>query len=360
MRAGQIVPCGFAVIAGVAATLVAQAPPPSVVRPLDDARKKAFVEYVVAHYQTPEDLVAALFEDHDIVFIGHHHAKQEVEFLYPLLERLYRAGVYNLSFEFALHADQEKIDRLVTADAYDESLARQVTYNRYEDGYQEDADLFKAAWRLNRQLPAGARPFRIMGINEIDGTDLAPKGTPLDELNAIRNKYLNGHRRDIVNRTWADFISRDFIANKEKAAVFVGSAHATTRFRLDRRPLTAHFTSVGNFIYNYIGERATTVFLHGATPLQRSYLKGEAATAEANKATAQIEELMAAVPAQYRRVGLAVRPGTPFGDLPVPAPGYVNGRASGFTWADICDGYVYLIPAGEYERPTPFAKAGGS
>jgi hypothetical protein len=356
MRVRTLTPIGVVACLGAAAILFAQAPSSSAVRPITEAQKKAFVEYVTAHFQSPEEMVAGLFKDHDIVFIGHHHQKQEVEFTQALLKRLYDAGVYNLSFEFALHANQDKIDKLLVADTYDEQLAHQMVYNRYEDGSQEDTDLFKAAWQLNRQLPKGARPFRVVGINEVDGTDLAPKGTPLAELNAIRNKYLNGHRRDIVNRTWADFISRDFIANKEKAAVFVGSAHSTTRFRLDRRPLTAHFTSVGNYIYNYIGEKATTVFLHAATPLQRSDLKGDAATADNAAALAQIEELMAAVPATFRRIGLAVTKGTPFGDLPVPAPGFVEGRASSFTWADICNGYIYLVPAAEYKPLTPFKK----
>ena len=354
MRLKHVAPIALLASLGTGLALLAQAPTPSVVRPLGEAQKKAFVDYVAAHHQTPEDLVVGLFKDHDIVFIGHHHQKQEVELLYPLVQRLYDAGVYNLSFEFALHANQDKIDTLLTAEVYDEQLAHQMVYNRYEDGSREDTDLFKAAWQVNRQRPNGARPFRITGINEVDGTDLAPKGTPLPELNAIRNKYLNGHRRDIVNRTWADFISKDFIANKGKAAVFVGSAHSTTRFRLDRRPLTAHFTSVGNYIYNYIGERTTTVFLHAATPLQRSDLKGAAASADNAAAVAQIEELIGALPAKFRRVGLAVAKGTPFGDLPVPAPGFVDGRATGFTWADICNGYIFLVPAAEYKPLTPF------
>ena len=32
-------------------------------------------------------------------------------------------------------------------------------------GYQEYIDLYKAAWQLNHGLPAGAPPFRVVGLN---------------------------------------------------------------------------------------------------------------------------------------------------------------------------------------------------
>lgn len=332
------------VMVGAAVTLPAQAPPSPAkppqlaVRPLSDAEKKAFLDWVPAHYQSPEDMVVGLFRDRDIVFLANGHGKQEGEFAQGLMKRLHQAGIYNFSYEFVLHANQAKMDTLLAGDAFDVELARELVYNRYEDGYLEDVDLLKAAWQVNRQRPKGSRPFRIVGINEADGTDLAPKGTPLPELNRIRNKYLNGHRRDVVNFTWAGFLSRDFVATKEKALVYVGSAHATTRFRLDRRPLTAHFTSVGNLLFNYIGEKAGTVCLDpGGKPKE-------------------LDALMAAVPAQYRRIGLAPKKGTPPGDLPIAVRGFVDGRASDFTLADYCDGYVYGYKTGEDKPLTPYTR----
>jgi hypothetical protein len=346
MRHGKTLLWAAAVMTvGGAITLLAQAPASSAKAPkptvpaLTDAQKKAFVDWVPAHYQSPEDMIVGLFKDRDILFLANGHGKQEGEFAQGLMKRLHQAGIYNFVYEFTLHSNTAKMDALLTAPTFNEELAKDLIYNRYEDGYLEDIELYKSAWQVNHDRPQGTPPLRIVGINEPDGTDLAPKDTPLVELNRIRNAYLAGHRRDIVNYTWAGFLSRDFVANKQKALVYIGSAHATTHFRLDRRPLTAHFTSLGNYLFNYIGEKAGTVCLGAGS-----------------EKPAQIDELMAAVPAQFRRIGLVPTRGTPPGDLPIAVRGFADGRASDFTLADYCDGYVAGFRTGEEKKLTPFTR----
>jgi len=51
------------VSAAVAAT--GQTPPV-----LNDSVRKELADYLVAHFQPPEDYVAAKFKDHDLVFLG--------------------------------------------------------------------------------------------------------------------------------------------------------------------------------------------------------------------------------------------------------------------------------------------------
>lgn len=330
---------------GLSLLVAAQTPPASLADTMTDAFKKRLADYVVSHYQTPEDFVASQFKDHDIVFIGeHHNISQNLDFLQALIPRLAGSGVYNLGFEFALYEDQAKLDKWITAETFDEDLAREISYQRSAVVYVvERIGVFRAVWQVNRQRPKGARTFRIVGLNRLDGTELLPKDTPLEEMLRVSDKFLGGHRRDMVNRDWTDVISKEFIAKGEKAAIYCGSGHSNTKFRLDRRPMTAHFTSMGNFIYNYIGDRAMTVIMHqGLVEFPKD---------KNDSAFTAIERLMEGVPKQYRRVALSTA-GTPFGDLPIPAVmGYREGRSSGFRMADYCDGYVFLVPESEF-RPT--------
>ncbi|MBE3131850.1 MAG: hypothetical protein IMZ55_00110, partial [Acidobacteria bacterium] len=50
---------------GLSLLVAAQTPPASLADTMTDAFKKGFADYVVSHYQTPEDFVASQFKDHD-------------------------------------------------------------------------------------------------------------------------------------------------------------------------------------------------------------------------------------------------------------------------------------------------------
>src|SRR5258707_355184 len=123
--------------------------------------------YIANQHESPEDYVVRQFLTHDIIFLGEMDGVREnLAFLRQLLPRLHAAGVYNLGYEFSVYKDQPKIDRLLTSASYDPKIANDLL-NEIDLTYvtQEYTDVYKTAWELNRKLPTGARPFRIVAFN---------------------------------------------------------------------------------------------------------------------------------------------------------------------------------------------------
>ncbi|MDQ5844640.1 MAG: ChaN family lipoprotein, partial [Acidobacteriota bacterium] len=123
--------------------------------------------YLKSHWKSPENYVISKFSNHDLVFIGEYHRiKHDVELIHKLIPRLYRAHVYNLGIEFGCYEHQDKVDRLITADTYDENLARWLIFEQAASwGYKEYQDIYRAAWKLNRSLPKRAPRFRVVNLN---------------------------------------------------------------------------------------------------------------------------------------------------------------------------------------------------
>jgi len=110
--------------AGILTDALSQGERDSVVEQFKGAEQKACLNYLTSNYLTPEDYVVRKFQDHDIIFVGEaHHVKQNLEFLHRLIPVLHQNGVYYLGYEFALYEDQGMIDRLITANEYDEKMA---------------------------------------------------------------------------------------------------------------------------------------------------------------------------------------------------------------------------------------------
>jgi len=301
----------------------------------------------------PEEYVVSTFTEHDIVFLGEmHYVKQNLDFLIGLIPRLYEAGVYNLGYEFASYQEQVLIDHLITAPTYDRELAHTILL-RWRDprigriwGFQEYADVFRAAWELNHRLPRGARPFRIVALNWSADTDwpiLAPKNAPADmDWPLISPKHSLAAGKQVLARRfqagdlhWRKVIMEEFVLRGDKALIYCGSGHTATRFFDDRGPQYGNTT--GNYIYRILGDRVMRLSLHGS---------------ESGGVTQAVEDLI-------RQLGLATSPfgldlrGMEFGKISLSGrKGYLDGRSSGFTLEDITDGYVFLVPASQWQPVT--------
>jgi hypothetical protein len=128
-------------------------------------------------------------------------------------------------------------------------------------GFREYVDVYRAAWALNRHLPKGTQPFRILGMN--DSPDWSLIGTAADRENTeLMDRVFRGCGENL----WADVILAA-VRSGEKVVVFSGIHHAFTAYR---QPVVADGKFVkfardpraGNHVFNAIGKRAVTVFLH--------------------------------------------------------------------------------------------------
>jgi len=306
--------------------------------------------YIRTDHLPPEDYVISKFKDHDVVFLGEfHRIRHDVEFVQNLIPRLYQAGVFTLAIEFARREDQPLIDQLLNGATYDESLARQIAFNQYVFwGYQEYVDIYKAAWKLNQQLPKNKRRFRILGVNCSPDWSLVQKQEDLENNPEVMTKVWRG----CGETQWGKVILDEVVAKGEKALVYSGMHHAFTQYRQPLYNTATHgfagFGDVrmGNYVYNAIGKRAITICLHAVWISSEGYDAPDVYAADG-----YIDAAMAKVAPAITRVGFDTI-GTPFGDLPGTTSIYKYGYKD-FVLSTFCDGYIYQGPLSAYEGVTP-------
>jgi hypothetical protein len=301
------------------------------------ALKSELFGYIAAAHLTPEEYVISKFEEHDIIFIGEfHRIKQDVKLIQNLIPQLHENGIYHLGIEYALYEDQAIIDSLITSNSYDESAAHTLLFNQFPFwGYQEYADIFKTAWALNRNLPEGSRPFRIVGLNvKADWSHVTCEADREDPA-VMKLVWAKGNPEEFMAAT----IMHEFVANEERALVFSGLHHAFTEYR---EPRVNHETleflgfaqsRMGNIIHDSIGDRAMTIMLHAPWLNAKGYDHPYVYPVDG-----MVDALLASLPAFYQNVGFDVK-GTPFASLPARKTLYAFGYEK-FSFGDICDGYI--------------------
>jgi hypothetical protein len=306
--------------------------------PLEE--KDALVLYLKSHWQAPEEYVIAKFRDHDLVFLGEGHKfKHDVELVQSLIPLLYRIGVFELGIEFGCHEYQDKADRLVTAEAYDENLARWLMFKwgPYWP-YKEYLDIYRKAWELNRSLPLDAPKFRIVHLDYRANWALVRESMPTQ---LWKNVFFQGERDDHMAKVIID----EFVKKKKKALIYSGGIHAFTRFHepnydFQTRKGRAFVASrMGNIVYAKIGERVFSIQLHFPWPArERDGSVGYPVDGAIDAAMRGLKD---------KRVGFDVV-GTPFGRL--RDTGSIFAAANdNLTLDALCDGYIFQKNFSEYE-----------
>ncbi len=312
---------------------------------LSPAQQTELATWLQENGQDPTSYVTNQFNDHDVVFLGEmHRIKHDVLFVQSLLEPLYEHGVRVLATEFGRREDQTDIDTLLNAKHWNETLAREITFRQFVCwGYQEYVDIYKAAWQLNRNLPASAAPFRILGINNSPDWSFIKTQADRDKGEIKRKVWGGGSEKD-----WAQTIL-EAVADGEKILVHCGIHHAFTAYRqpvvIDGRFKRFDIDlRCGNHVYNELGPRAMTVFLHSPWHGEGGY-QGRMQ----HPGDGVIDALMAAT--GPRSVGFDLA-GGPFGILQITNTVYRHGY-KGFKLENFCDGWIYTKPISSYQGVTP-------
>ena len=169
MRKLTLLWCVFTILILYSFTSVTQ------IREISQEEKQELIQYLTTHWKTPEEYVVEKFSDHDLVFIGEYHRiKHDVELIQNLIPRLYEIGVRNLGIEFGCYEYQDQVDSLITADEYDEDLARWLMFKwSVTWGYQEYMDIYRKAWEMNKSLPKDAPRFRVVNLDYRPNWNLA-------------------------------------------------------------------------------------------------------------------------------------------------------------------------------------------
>ncbi len=316
---------------------------------VDPTRLSALTQFAESRWRGPEEYVLASFAGHDVVFLGEFFKiKENVRLVADLIPRLAAAGIRNLGIEYALSDDQEQIDALVTAPAWDESRARALTFDWLVTwGYQEYIDLYKAAWQVNKARAPGAPAFRVVGLNVRQSWEYLKTQKDLSDPGTLARIFSNG----VPDQRMAEVIDREFVQKGQKALVFCGTQHTFTRYHSRAYEKNAadmklpETRRAGNIVYEKIGDRVFSISLHAPwpDPTQRSGLSYPAGGA--------VDALIDALPEDKKSGGWDTA-GTPLGALSIAGGPYADGAPTG-TLADLFDGYVTQGPLARYTMVTP-------
>jgi hypothetical protein len=298
------------------------------------------VAYASSARRSPVEEVIRSFDAHDVVFLGEYNwIREHAELVKSLLPALHAAGVRSLGFEFALAENQAEIDALLAAPAWDEAAARRILFQwKVIWGFQEYLDVVRAAWDLNRGLPAGTQPLRIVGLGVRQNWELVKSEKDAENAEVLQKVLAAG----IPDEYMAQVIQREFLDRGVKALVYCSLQHAFTRYRTTEYEKTMKdkgFTETrraGNILYDRVGSRVATLALHAPWP--DSYAR----TGLAFPADGAIDSLLLALPQELRAAGWDTA-GTPIGSLGITSGGYATGHKN-LTLADFCDGYIATGP----------------
>jgi hypothetical protein len=315
-------------------------PPP--LSQLREQQKAELLSYLQHTGLPPEDYIISKFKQYDVIMLGEYHrVRHDPLFVQRLIPILYRNGIHLLGFEFSLPEDQERIDQLISAKEYDESLAIDILRNFGGIWpFRQYLDVFKAAWSVNSTLPPNAERFRILALTPRVDWEKANYGTEQEQL--IQKQLAN-----TMDSVSAIIVEREAFQNGKKILVYCGRHHAFSKFR---QPAWDEYSSefLGRYAEGRAGQRlhrkypdkVITVMLNAPNWYPACQTWG-----------LPFGGVIDRIFRMYQKpVGFDV-PGSPFGNLidssSVFSLGYGKIRCS-----DFCDGYIVLDQIKNYQGPT--------
>lgn len=306
---------------------------------------KPLVEYINANYTKPDDYIVDLFDDHDIVLLGEMgRIREQVQLVTDLIPELYENGIYHLGLEYALHKDQEKLDRLLTAQSFNEALAKEIYFNwMVLWGYEEYIELLRSAWDVNRGVGEDEAAFRVIGLNVEQHYDVIQTQEDLED-----NAKLAAVLRDgIPDIFMAEVIEEEFIDKDKKALIFGNFQRTVTRYEnfMYKENMEesgfSDFRRTGNIVYNRIGDRAFAVFMHSPWSWQESQ------TRMTYPVEGTVDAVIEAMPEERKAFGFDVKD-SPFASIPLRSGDFSYGYDDSLIFEQLCDGYVVLGPFTTY------------
>jgi hypothetical protein len=262
-----------------------------------------------------------------VVILGEHHwVRHDVALVRDLVPRLRAAGVIALAVEVFPASEQEAIDRLVTAEAWDAPGATAVL-RAGEWPYREYGEILQAAWAANRARPAGSPTLRVLGLGP--GADwrerLLPRGEDYDGFMAKR----------VLDQLWA---------GDGRVLVYCGVHHAFTRYYQPELPrerrVEAFMDRMGNRLWRARGEEVFLVTLHRPVRCRKG---------DGFEACLPLDGAVDCAASRLDHpVGFDVV-GSPLAELRFPVDTYYALGYPSLRFGDITDGYIWTQPIETYQ-----------
>lgn len=286
----------------------------------DPEQTAACAKWLAEQQTTPADYLVTAVQRHDCVLLGEtHHVRENCAFVAASLSPLYeRAGLRVFATEFLRQRQTAAMQLLVTAAEYDEAkvvgLLRDGPWPTW--GFADYADIFRAVWQLNRSLPAGAPPLRVLGLD----SDWSQYDFWFGGLSP-RQVFQLQYDREVA---MTEALAKGPLAHGDKTLVHCGFAHS----------VTCHGERLGTVLRRRFGDRVFQVALHQEFPGRN----GKAPLSVWLDATLQ----------RGKPIGFDLQ-GSPLAGLRDPACVFWTLLPKA-TLADFAEGYVYLAPLDRLRR----------
>ncbi len=285
---------------------------------------------------SPIDYLVSATRSHQIVMLGDQRGvSQHLDMVAEAITPLHHAGVSNLVWEFTNSRRQGDLDELCQSPTWNRRLAVALFVDLMGAafGYEQYIGVLHAVWQHNQNRPDGWPPFRVVAAglpSYVEDPDLLD-GRSAGETE-LRDWWLGGHYRDVTAAHMANIITTEVLRTGERAVVYADAARTNTRLveHIDGRPIVAP----GVLLSNWMGEGIARIVFHGAI--------------DDNSALERVEELVAASPDPESRFGLSLAKST-LGNVRVhDVRGMADGRLGPFDLAELADGYLFIVPRGDW------------
>jgi hypothetical protein len=227
--------------------------PESVGRPVEidkinSARRARCLTYLANHGRPPVDYVVEKFKTHDTVLLGEtHEVRENCQFVSDLIEPLYRrAGVRVLATEFVRSRNNSLVNKLITANVYDDKLAIRIfrDYGWPTWGFKEYIDILKAAWALNSKLSPKQEKVQVVGLDS--------NWSQYDLIFKTRDQASRSRTFLLREKHMVSVFEQTVLEKSRKALVHLGFAHS----------ITCHGQRFGTVLRKKYGKRVFQVCLH--------------------------------------------------------------------------------------------------
>lgn len=294
------------------------------------------VTYLMNHYEQPDDYLIAKFKEYPYVLLGEEHAiKENLDFVKGIIPKLYDAGVYNLCMEFGAYEKQQQLDSLLTAETYNDRLAKNMMYY-YNVGwaYQEYYDLYRAVWEFNKTIPNKKQKFRIVNLSyQYKWENFKGGNRNSENMSAV-------FHLGTPDKFRTEIIQKEIIDKKEKALIYMGNVHLFTHYKMPILKMnTDNFCDydagmVGNRLYKQYPDKVFSITFH--TPM---FSKTGYNPTYVSPANGEIENIMQSI--GNSPIGFDLK-NSPLGKLKDDS--FFSLCHDNFKMEDFFDGYLFLKP----------------
>jgi hypothetical protein len=238
-----------------------------------DARDiAAITQWMDRHGMSPIDYLVSKSKKHQVVILGEYHeVKQNLQFVKAALPILYeKAGVTTIGLEVCNAEINSKLERLVSASYYQESLAVDIarSQNWHIWGSKEYWDLLREVWKLNQSLRPDQPKMRVVGIDrEMDLVSIFMLKKGLlknpDKVAELKEKVPFIIKRDLL---MAEQVETEIIKKETRGIVLVGNMHAFTHYLppivKDQKYVSDREPRMGYILRERHGDRVFQITLH--------------------------------------------------------------------------------------------------